>query len=99
MPSPSTHTHAHTHTSYVPNLGHIAGLGDTTVGRLLELASGGAWDLVWAQQYWTMTDQLRMGVRQLMIDPVWFADEMRMCHCGTSFPWFDKVLAYLEKVR
>jgi len=45
-----------------------------------------------------MTDQLRMGVRNLMIDPVWFAGELRMCHCGTTVRWFDDALALIEKV-
>lgn len=40
------------------------GTGDFTLGRLLEWASGGKWEFVWAQQWFTMTDQLNMGVSE-----------------------------------
>ncbi len=69
------------------------------MGKILEVLSGGKWEFVWAQQWFTMTDQLNMGVRHLMLDPVYFWDAMRLCHCGTTFKWFDDVLDFLEKVR
>lgn len=65
---------------------------------ILEALSDGTWDFVWAQQWFSMTDQLRMGVRHLMLDPVYFWDKMRLCHCGTTFKWFDDVLHFIEKV-
>lgn len=74
------------------------GTGDFTLGKILEALSGGHWDFVWAQQWFTITDQLNMGVRHLMLDPVYFWDAMRLCHCGTSFPWFDRVINFIEKV-
>lgn len=73
------------------------GTGDFTLGKILEALSGGRWDFVWAQQWFTITDQLNMGVRHLMLDPVYFWDAMRLCHCGTSFPWFDRVIDFIEK--
>ena len=33
-----------------------------------------------------------------MLDPVYFWGDMRLCHCGTTFKWFDEVLDFLEKV-
>ena len=69
------------------------------LGKLLEALSGGKWDFVWAQQWFTMTDQLNMGVRRLMLDPVYFWGAMRLCHCGATFKWFDDVLHFIEKVR
>ena len=41
------------------------------------------WEFVWAQQFFTMTDQLNMGVRYLMLDPVYISGAMRLCHCRT----------------
>ena len=75
------------------------GTGDFTLGIILEVLSDGQWEFVWAQQWFTMTDQLNMGVRHLMLDPVFFWDKMRLCHCGTTFKWFDKVLQFIEKVK
>ena len=74
------------------------GTGDFVLGKLLEALSGGKWDFVWAQQWFTMTDQLNMGVRRLMLDPVYFWGAMRLCHCGATFKWFDDVLHFIEKV-
>lgn len=68
------------------------------LGKLLKALSGGKWDFVWAQQWFTMTDQLNMGVRRLMFDPVYFWGAMRLCHCGATFKWFDDVLHFIEKV-
>ena len=54
---------------------------------------------MWAQQWFTITDQLNMGVRYLMLDPVYFWGEMRLCHGGGgSMKWFDDVVKYMEKV-
>ena len=75
------------------------GTGDFLLGELLELVSRGDWEFVWAQEWFTMTDQLNMGVRRLMMDPVYFWGKMRLCHCGTTFKWVDKVLQFLEKVE
>jgi len=79
-----------THNSY-NNKADGYGDGDFTLAKLLELISDGQWDFVWAQQYFTMTDQLNLGSRSMMLDPVWFDEAVRLCHCGTTFPWFDKV--------
>jgi hypothetical protein len=73
------------------------GKGDFTLDLILEALSGGRWDFVWAQQWFSMTDQLGMGVRCLMLDPVFFWGKMRLCHCGTTFKWFDDVLDFIEK--
>ena len=75
------------------------GKGDFYLNELLEELSGGAWEFVWAQQWFTMTDQLNMGVRELMLDPVYVFGEMRLCHCGTTFKWVDAVINWLDKVR
>lgn len=91
-----TYTLFSTHNSF-NNKADGYGFGDSTISKLLQSISGGKLQLVWAQQIFTMTDQLRMGVRMIMIDPVMVFGKMRMCHCGTSFPWFDKVLGYLEE--
>ena len=74
------------------------GTGDFTLGIILEALSGGKWEFVWAQQWFSMTDQLQMGVRHLMLDPIYFWGKMRLCHCGTTFKWFDDVLQFIEKV-
>eukprot|EP00118_Oscarella_pearsei_P002498 m.10722 g.10722 ORF g.10722 m.10722 type:complete len:569 (+) comp22588_c0_seq1:3-1709(+) len=86
-----------THNSY-NNHADGYGNGDFLLNRLLQLISFDQWDLVWAQQWFTMTDQLNMGARHLMLDPVYFLDEMRLCHCGTSVPIVDKILDYIEKI-
>lgn len=74
------------------------GDGDFLLSRILEVISLGHWDFVWAQQWFTMTDQLNMGVRHMMLDPVYFMGEMRLCHAGTTFSIVDKVIKYLDKV-
>ena len=74
------------------------GDGDFLLDKILRDISFDQWNFVWAQQCFTMTDQLNMGVRHLMLDPVYFLDEMRLCHCGTNVPVVDKVLDYLERV-
>ena len=74
------------------------GTGDFILGIILEALSGDKWEFVWAQQWFTMTDQLRMGVRHLMLDPVYFWGKMRLCHCGTTFKWIDDVIDFIEKV-
>lgn len=74
------------------------GTGDFYLGELLELLSEGKWDFVWAQQWFTMTDQLNMGVREMMLDPVYVFGEMRLCHCGTTFKWVDRVIKWIDKV-
>ena len=84
---------------YFSSLSNSYGKGDFYLNELLELLSGGAWEFVWAQQWFTMTDQLNMGVRELMLDPVYVFGEMRLCHCGTTFKWIDKVIDWLDKVR
>lgn len=89
-------TMVNTHNSY-NNKADGYGDGDFTLSELLRLVSDGTWDFVWAQQWFTMTDQLNLGARSMMLDPVWFDEEIRLCHCGTTFPWFDKVLQFLEK--
>ena len=75
------------------------GKGDFYLNELLETLSGGSWEFVWAQQWFTMTDQLNMGVRELMLDPVYVFGEIRLCHCGTTFKWVDAVIDWLDKVR
>ncbi len=76
------------------------GKGDFTLGKILEAISGGKWDFVWAQQWFSITDQLNMGVRYLMLDPVYFWGDMRLCHCGGgSVKWFDEAIKYIEKVN
>ena len=77
---------------------HRYGTGDFTLGLILQWLSGGKWEFVWAQQWFSMTDQLNMGVRHLMLDPVYFWGKMRLCHCGTTFKWMDDVLHFIEKV-
>ena len=74
------------------------GTGDFVLNLILEVLSEGEWEYVWAQQWFTMTDQLRMGVRHLMLDPVFFWGKMRLCHCGTTFKWMDNVLEFIEEV-
>ena len=72
---------------------------DSLLSELLKIVSAGHWEFVWAQQYFSMTDQLNMGSRYFMLDPVYFWGAMRLCHCGTTFKWFNKVIDFLEKVR
>jgi hypothetical protein len=74
------------------------GDGDGLLNELLKVISGGQWDFVWAQQYFSLTDQLNFGTRYLMLDPVYFWGAMRLCHCGTTFKWIDKVIDFVEKV-
>ncbi len=52
---------------------------------------------IWAQQEYTMTDQLIMGVRALHLDPHYFAGEVRLCHGGLSWPWLNDFIALAEK--
>lgn len=75
------------------------GDGDFLLGEILRIISEGKWDFVWAQQWFTITDQLNMGARSLMLDPVYFWEEMRLCHCGgLSVKWLNNVIEYIEKV-
>jgi hypothetical protein len=55
-------------------------------------------DLVIAQQEYSMTDQLNFGVRVLHLDPQWFLGKMVLCHAGTTFPWFDRLLKIVEDI-
>lgn len=75
------------------------GSEDGLLNELLKIVSGGHWEFVWAQQYFSMTDQLNLGSRYLMLDPVYFWGAMRLCHCGTNFKWVDKVIDFIEKVK
>ena len=74
------------------------GNGDFLLSRILHAISLGEWNFVWAQQWFTMTDQLNMGVRHLMLDPVYFMGEMRLCHAGDTISIVDKVIDFLNKV-
>lgn len=75
------------------------GKGDFVLAKVLKFISGGHWNFVWAQQYFSITDQLNMGVRYFMLDPVYFWGAMRLCHCGgAQSQWMDTVLYYLQKV-
>eukprot|EP00164_Ancoracysta_twista_P003736 GFYU01005009.1.p1 GENE.GFYU01005009.1~~GFYU01005009.1.p1 ORF type:complete len:621 (-),score=121.69 GFYU01005009.1:66-1928(-) len=85
-----------THNSF-NNKANGAGYGDLTLSSILQSLSGGKWEFMWAQQFFTVTDQLNMGARQIMYDPVWFAGKMRMCHCGSTWKWFDKALEWIEQ--
>ena len=69
------------------------------MNELLKAISEGQWNFVWAQQYFSLTDQLNFGSRYLMLDPVYFWGAMRLCHSGTTFKWIDKVIDFVEKVR
>lgn len=74
------------------------GSGDTLVDHLLKILTRDKQDFVWAQQYFTMTDQLNMGSRYFMLNPVYLWDAMRLCHCGLDSPALDKVISFIEKV-
>ena len=71
---------------------------DGLLNELLKSVSDGHWEFVWAQQYFSMTDQLNFGSRYLMLDPVYVWGAMRLCHCGTTFKWMDRVIDFIEKV-
>eukprot|EP01137_Pigoraptor_chileana_P009353 Opistho-2@57458 len=85
-----------THNSY-NDKADMYGLGDWTLNLLMEIASKNKWSFVWAQQAFTMTDQLAMGVRMVDLNPVWFSGKMRLCHCGTEFKVVDDVIELVEK--
>ena len=74
------------------------GSQDTVIDKILKLVTRGKQQFVWAQEYFTMTDQLNMGVRYFMLNPVYVFSAMRLCHGGLNSPAFDKAIAYLEKV-
>jgi len=65
---------------------------------LLKAVTKGKQEFVWAQQYFTITDQLNMGSRYHMLNPVYVWDAMRLCHGGLYDSGFDKIITYLEKV-
>eukprot|EP01136_Pigoraptor_vietnamica_P012883 Opistho-1_new@53270 len=85
-----------THNSY-NDKADMYGFGDWTINMLAEIASKNKWNFVWAQQAFTMTDQLKMGVRMLDLNPVWFAGKLRLCHCGTKFKVVDAVIKVVEQ--
>lgn len=74
------------------------GNGDFLLNKILHAISFDTWNFVWAQQWFTMTDQLNMGVRHLMLDPVYFMGEMRLCHAGDTISVVDKIIQFLDKV-
>ena len=49
---------------------------------------------IWAQQEYTMTDQLNLGIRELHLDPHWFDGALRLCHGAGNISamnaFFDK---------
>jgi hypothetical protein len=55
-------------------------------------------DLIIAQQEYSMTDQLNFGIRMLHLDSIWMLDKLVLCHGGTSFEWFDKLVKIVEEV-
>ncbi|XP_062508698.1 uncharacterized protein LOC134184941 [Corticium candelabrum] len=74
------------------------GNGDFLLNRILEELSSGDWQFVWAQQWFTMTDQMNMGVRHLMLDPIYYLGEMKLCHDGLSIPIVDKIIHFLDEI-
>lgn len=69
------------------------------LAKVLKFISGGRWTFLWAQQQFSITDQLNMGIRYIMLDPVYFWGAMRLCHCGGGqSKWVDRVLYYILKV-
>ena len=69
------------------------------MAKFLNVVSKGEWDFVWAQQYFSITDQLNMGVRYLMLNPVYFWGTMRLCHCGgVNSKVIDNFLKYISNV-
>jgi hypothetical protein len=53
---------------------------------------------VWAQQEYSMTDQLDLGARALHLDPHYVAGELRLCHGGRSWPWLEELVRLADEV-
>jgi hypothetical protein len=86
-----------THNSYNAR-GSGYGLGDNIFGALVRNLTDAAVSVVFANQEFSMLDQLRMGVRFIEMDPHWFAGELRLCHAGgLHIPALDKLLHYIEQ--
>jgi len=63
---------------------------DLVINRLLKtIFSGEDFTWIYAQQEYTMTDQLRMGIRALHLDPHWVYGDVRLCHSGAEIGFVD----------
>jgi hypothetical protein len=52
-----------------------------------------------ANQQFTLTDQMNMGIRALELDTHWFDDQVSICHAGgLHLPWLDDFVVLLGKV-
>lgn len=52
--------------------------------------------IIWAQQHYSLSEQLDMGIRMLQLDPHCYASKLVLCHSGYMIPKFDKILSFLE---
>jgi hypothetical protein len=59
-----------------------------------------SWVLRTHDQYFSLTDQLNLGVRLIELDTHWVLDELRLAHCGFSIPDhpIDKLIALLKEI-
>ncbi|PRP80263.1 hypothetical protein PROFUN_12730 [Planoprotostelium fungivorum] len=66
--------------------------GDLLIDHLLKVIFSGE-DYVWiyAQQEYSMTDQLRMGIRALHLDPHYVFGAVRLCHSGADIAFVDTI--------
>jgi len=72
------------------------GMGDNLIRKVLQFFYRDT-DMVLAQQEFSMTDQLNMGVRLLHLDPQWFFGRLTMCHAGNNIEWFNQLVERIKK--
>lgn len=81
-----------THNSYNAR-GDGYGVGDNVLNALIRKLTGNETNVILANQEFSMTDQLNMGVRFVEVDPHYVFGEVRMCHAGGAHLWWlDDIL-------
>ena len=73
------------------------GFGDLVINDLIQQVDSSQ-RFIWAQQEYTITDQLNMGIRELHLDPHWYADNLRLCHGAGNILDVNKIIADIERI-
>eukprot|EP01117_Protostelium_nocturnum_P016735 TRINITY_DN668_c0_g1_i4.p1 TRINITY_DN668_c0_g1~~TRINITY_DN668_c0_g1_i4.p1 ORF type:complete len:607 (-),score=196.55 TRINITY_DN668_c0_g1_i4:94-1914(-) len=65
--------------------------GDLLINKFLKILFGPDYTWIYAQQEYTMTDQLNIGIRALHLDPHWVFNATRLCHSGAQVVIVDEI--------
>ena len=78
------------------------GFGDLVINGLIRRMDSHS-RFIWAQQEYTITDQLNMGIRELHLDPHWYgswlpgaSDQLRLCHGAGNVTFVNRIIGDIE---